>query len=194
MQEYDQIFAEYTANRSQTICVAEVARFLEPIPPGSSILDVGCGDGLPIAKMMRERGYKVHGVDRSPKMIAAFRSNFPQFTAECASILECDLSGFSFAAAIAWGVLFHLSARDQELAIAAIVTSLSNGGRFLFTAGKERGQISSPMYGVTFQYISLGSREYAEILQRHNCHLLDEFIDSEQNYYYIAEKMSQPAA
>jgi 2-polyprenyl-3-methyl-5-hydroxy-6-metoxy-1,4-benzoquinol methylase len=35
----------------------------------SAILDVGCGGGIPIAKYLVEKGFRVTGIDSSEKMI-----------------------------------------------------------------------------------------------------------------------------
>jgi SAM-dependent methyltransferase len=41
-------------------------RFCALVPPGGSVLDIGCGAGEPIARYINERGYAVTGVDSSP--------------------------------------------------------------------------------------------------------------------------------
>ena len=52
-------------------------RFISSIPPQSSILDVGCGTGDPIAAYLTACGFFVTGVDGSPAMIEIARSRFP---------------------------------------------------------------------------------------------------------------------
>ncbi|GAA3047254.1 SAM-dependent methyltransferase [Streptomyces olivoverticillatus] len=47
------------------------------LPPGSRILDVGCGTGLPTARQLAEAGHKVVGSDLSPGMLALARTNVP---------------------------------------------------------------------------------------------------------------------
>jgi len=38
-------------------------QFLRLVPPGGSILDIGCGSAEPIARFFIEQGYEVTGAD-----------------------------------------------------------------------------------------------------------------------------------
>lgn len=49
------------------------------VPPGSHILDFGCGSGVPIAKYFIDRGYKITGIDGSEKLINLAKDRFPQY-------------------------------------------------------------------------------------------------------------------
>jgi 2-polyprenyl-3-methyl-5-hydroxy-6-metoxy-1,4-benzoquinol methylase len=190
VREDDQIFPWYSASRSLTIGSAEAAAFVAPLAKGSRVLDAGCGTGIPVTQLLVARGLDTYGIDSSPRMIEAYRSNFPSATAACASVLESALFCLSFDAVVAWGVMFHLSAEEQVLAIARFAKSLRMGGRLLFTAGKDRGESESPMNGVMFRYISLGSNEYQRVLHENGCDLLEEFFDDGHNYYYVAERVA----
>ena len=55
-------------------CVSE---FLGDLPEGSSVLDLGCGNGTFIS-MFRDRGWKLYGTDFSPTGIEIARDNFPE--------------------------------------------------------------------------------------------------------------------
>ncbi|MFI1969118.1 class I SAM-dependent DNA methyltransferase [Streptomyces cinnamoneus] len=50
------------------------------LPPGSRILDVGCGTGLPTARQLVEAGHEVVGNDLSPGMLDLARVNVPGAT------------------------------------------------------------------------------------------------------------------
>jgi len=52
-------------------------RFCGLMAKGATILDVGCGSGLPIATELIRRGFDVTGVDGSSTMIDLFRRNLP---------------------------------------------------------------------------------------------------------------------
>ena len=193
MREYEQIFDWYVATRSPDCGVREVVEFAACLAPQSTILDIGCGNGLPISKCLIERGHRVFGIDSSPKMVTAFRRNFPGAQVECASVAQASFPPATFDAAVAWGVFFHLAADDQERALAVVAASLRPGGKFLFTSGQENGTRDGQMDGVDFHYVSLGSEGYARLLRENGMRLLNEFYDDLQNYYYVAEKASAPA-
>nr|WP_234004975.1 class I SAM-dependent methyltransferase [Cronobacter turicensis] len=45
-------------------------KFISHLPPGGNILDLGCGNGSPIAEYLLSQGVNVTGVDSSPSMIS----------------------------------------------------------------------------------------------------------------------------
>ncbi|GGX89730.1 class I SAM-dependent DNA methyltransferase [Streptomyces hiroshimensis] len=47
------------------------------LPPGSRVLDVGCGTGLPTALQLADAGHRVVGVDLSAGMLELARENVP---------------------------------------------------------------------------------------------------------------------
>ncbi|MBB5117253.1 methyltransferase [Streptomyces eurocidicus] len=47
------------------------------LPPGSRILDLGCGTGLPTARQLADAGHHVVGVDLSAGMLDLARGNVP---------------------------------------------------------------------------------------------------------------------
>ncbi|MBL8994866.1 MAG: class I SAM-dependent methyltransferase [Spirochaetia bacterium] len=165
-----------------------VRSFVATLGKGSKILDVGCGDGVPITQYLVSQGFQVFALDSSQTMMERFQINFPLIPFQCAPIQESDLFNETFEAVIAWGVFFHLTEMDQRTAIDRIAHSLKTRGRFLFTSGKEAGRRSGQMHGVTFHYLSLGSELYAQILKEHELVLTREFHDSSENYYYESEK------
>src|SRR5687767_6160699 len=56
---------------------AWVDKLIAGLAPGAAILDIGCGNGLPIAGYLAGRGFRVTGIDSSPSLIAAARANVP---------------------------------------------------------------------------------------------------------------------
>jgi 2-polyprenyl-3-methyl-5-hydroxy-6-metoxy-1,4-benzoquinol methylase len=54
-----------------------VREWSKTLPPGSSILDLGCSHGVPIPQVLIEERFAVYGVDASARMIETFCSRFP---------------------------------------------------------------------------------------------------------------------
>lgn len=72
------------------------------LPPGSRILDVGCGTGLPTARQLVGAGHEVVGVDLSPGMLDLARANVPDAAfhlADLADLRDGHLGAFDGAAA-----------------------------------------------------------------------------------------------
>lgn len=186
--DYDNVFEEFVSARRREPGVQDVTEWAKSLAPGSTILDLGCGDGIPISQTLMTAGFEVFGVDSSPKMIAAFRANLPGARAECAAIQDSAFFGRSFDAVLAWGVMFFLSAVDQETVIAKVARALKPRGRFLFTAPRPMVTWEERFAGVTFTCVSLGAERYARLLSEHGLTLTDEHTDPWDNDYYLAAK------
>ncbi|MGY1437725.1 class I SAM-dependent methyltransferase [Streptomyces reniochalinae] len=69
--------------------IAGTAWLSEQLAPGSRVLDVGCGTGLPTARRLADAGHKVVGIDLSSSMLKLCRDNVPE--SECRSLDVADL-------------------------------------------------------------------------------------------------------
>lgn len=127
-----------------------------------------------------------YGVDASPSMIAAFRTRFPGVPAECSAVQDSGFFDRTFDGAVAWGLVFLLSADDQYRLIRKVSRKLKRGGRFLFTSP---GQISEWQDILTGgRSVSLGAREYRRALEAEGLLLVGEADDEGDNHYYFAAK------
>jgi SAM-dependent methyltransferase len=99
--------------------------------PGERILDVGCGEGTLTMKII-ERGATVLGVDNSPEMIAAARTN----GVDAVQLAAEDMQFFAeFDAAFSNATLHWVLQKEQ--AARAILRALKPGGRFAGEMGGE---------------------------------------------------------
>jgi SAM-dependent methyltransferase len=190
LHEYDLIADWYASQRtSQTAGVPEVTALATSLPPGALVLDVGCGTGIPLTRVLLDHGCDVLGVDSSSNLLALYHANFPHVPTICAPIQSCELEGRMVDAAIAWGVIFHLPHEEQLQAIAKISRALKPGGLFLFTSGREHGSIDGqPMDGVPFRYYSFSIEGYRDLLREHGLTLEDTHTDRFDNIYYLSRK------
>ena len=189
MHEYDLIADWYAAHRTGHIGVPEVSALAASLPVGATVLDIGCGTGLPLTRVLLEHGCRVMGVDSSRELLARFQANFPHVPVRCAPIQSCELPARTFDAAIAWGVLFHLRHEEQEQVIAHIARALKTGAPFLFTSGDTHGSIDGePMNGVPFRYHSYSIAGYRDLLRAHGLTLEATHTDPGENVCFLARK------
>jgi trans-aconitate methyltransferase len=98
---------------------------------GERILDVGCGEGT-LTKKILERGATVLGIDNSPEMIAAARTNG-------INAVLMDVADMTFSAefdAVFSNATLHW-VLEKEQAARAIFRALKAGGRFAGEMGGE---------------------------------------------------------
>jgi SAM-dependent methyltransferase len=181
---YEEVATAFMSQRNPRIGAATVREWCYALRHRSSILDLGCGHGVPIARVLIQKGFAVYGVDASPKMIAAFRQRFPSAYAQCAAVEDSEFFGRTFDGIIAWGLIFLLPAEVQATVIGKIAKALNRSGRFLFTSPERPVTWQGVLTGCTS--ISLGSAEYRRIL--HGLTLDSEQSDEGGNHYYLASK------
>jgi len=186
---YEEIATIYIPGRGRNrsgVGASVVAEWSELLPAGATILDLGCGTGIPISLALMARGYTVYGVDASRSMVAEFRSNFPDVPVQCAAAEDSDFFGRTFDGVVAWGLFFLLSAAVQLQLIAKVAAILPAGGRFLFTAPRQIHTWPDAQTGRTS--ISLGHEAYRAALEAEGLSLVQTYVDQGENYYYSALK------
>src|SRR5215472_18904191 len=191
MREYDLIADWYAMeSRGRAVGVAEALAVAAMLPDNSRILDVGCGNGLPITQALVNTGHRVVGLDSSARMLDRFRVNLPGTPVVRGDVRSCPFANGTFDAAISWGMMFHLSPVDQSVAFANVSRVLKPRAPFLFTAAEienagESG-ITGTMNGVTFRYYAVAS--YRTLIIEHDLELVDVHDDPGISTYYLARK------
>ena len=110
---------------------------LEPaLAPGSRVLDLGCGCGVPATRELARR-HQVTGVDISPVQIARARRLVPNARFQCADMAAVEFEQGSFDAAVAFFSLINLPLPEQSVVIERVSGWLVPGGRLLAIVGQE---------------------------------------------------------
>ena len=146
-----------------TIERAWMDRFTELLPPGASILDMGCGSGQPIAKYLIERGYNVTGIDSSPPLIEKCRARFPHHEWLVADMRTVALNR-TFDAIVAWDSFFHLSHEHQRAMFPIFRQHSKPGAALMLTTGTGHGVAIGSIEGESLYHASLSQSEYRELL------------------------------
>jgi SAM-dependent methyltransferase len=150
-------------------------RFSDRLPPRATVLDIGCGSGVPIARELLRRGFDMTGVDGSATMLALFRSNLPGSPVHLADMRELDL-GRRFAGLLAWDSLFHLSPDDQRAMFSRFGTHAAPGAALMFTSGDAEGSAIGELEGDPLYHGSLGPEEYRAFLDTEGFDLVDHAV------------------
>lgn len=124
---------EGRAGEADRLQAGFVARALD-LPAGSSILDLGCGDGR-IAVELARQGYEVTGYDLAVPMLEAARRRAAQAGAEVA-LVRGDMRAIPFTQRFAGAVSFFTSFgyfddAGNDAVLQGVARALAPGGRFL---------------------------------------------------------------
>jgi SAM-dependent methyltransferase len=185
---YDALAHVFLRARNQHIGSATVLNWSRLLEPGASILDVGCGFGEPVTKVLVEQGFDVYGVDASARMVEAFRARFPHVPIQCTSVEAMDFADGTFDAVVAWGLIFLLPAETQPLAIARIAQVLKPGGRLLLTASREPHRWHAGTTDLPSE--SLGEEAYERLIAANGLVLEGFDSDEGENFYFLARKLA----
>ena len=139
-------------------------RFIALLPPGATILDIGCGSGEPIARYLIDRSFSVEGVDASPTLISVCRERFPAQRWHVADMRKLALGG-TFQGLLAWDSLFHLSHDDQRRMFPIFKLHAASGAPLMFTSGTSHGVAIGSYHGEPLYHASLASEEYRALLE-----------------------------
>lgn len=142
----------------------------------SSVLDLGCGTGVPILGYFLSRKLSVTGVDASSKICAIAKKNFPSTQFIQADMRELSLNK-TFDAIVAWHSFFHLPPEDQPAMFAIFKAHLNPGGILLFTSGTEHGEAWGQIEGENLFHGSLSTEEYQKLLTAHDFTVLKHQIN-----------------
>jgi SAM-dependent methyltransferase len=138
-------------------------RFAALLPPGGTILDIGCGFAEPIAAYFIGCGFSVTGADSSPSMIAACRSRFPDNEWHTGDMRTLELRK-TFDGVIAWDSFFHLTPEDQRRMFAVFGKHATPDAALMFTSGPSHGEALADYHGNPLYHASLDPAEYRTLL------------------------------
>ena len=102
---------------------------------GGSVLDVGCGSGVPVARTLTDAGHRVTGVDLSAVQVRRARERVPQARFLHADATTAVFEPASFDAVVCLFSLIHMPLAEQPPLLRRIAQWLHPGGLFVATTG-----------------------------------------------------------
>jgi len=153
-------------------------KFIQSLPPGASLLDVGCGAGEPISRYLTEHDCSVTGIDSSQAMIEICKSRFSDEAWIVMDMRELELDK-QFDGIVAWDSFFHLKPDEQRSTLQRFIRHLRPGGAMLLTVGHEAGEVLGTVEGEAVYHSSLSPEEYTHILTSAGCQNIEMVIKDE---------------
>lgn len=138
-------------------------RFADLLPPGGTVLDVGCGAGEPIAAYFASQGYRVTGLDAAQAMIDLARRRLPEQEWLFGDMRRLNLDR-TFNGIIGWNSFFHLTQDEQRSVLPRLAQHLEPGGALMLTVGPEAGEVTGHVGDDIVYHASLAPDEYRSIL------------------------------
>lgn len=165
----------YTENFSFVHKYGEDVLALIDAAPGSFVVDLGCGNGA-LGEKLKERGYRVLGVDASADMMETARKLHPDIRFMAGDATEFSLE--EKADVIFSNAVFHwIDGDKQELLVRNVADQLKPGGELVCEFGgkgcaetvhgalERNFEKRGLLYPRTFYFPTIG--EYAPILEKY---------------------------
>lgn len=185
---YDAIAEQWSNQRKNSSVSSLVVDFADRIKVGGSILDIGCGTGVPLAKYLTNRKFSVTGVDFSEKMIQIAKAN----NIENSVFILSDFLDFNsvnkFDGILAWDSLWHFPKHEQIRIYNKVISLLNPGGYFLFTHGNVDGEHVDIMMEKSFYYSALDETVVIDQLYQNKFEiefLYHDFIENKDHRSFV---------
>ncbi|MFD5984439.1 class I SAM-dependent methyltransferase [Streptomyces cyaneofuscatus] len=157
--EYERAFAGSAAHH------ASLDRLLEHLVPGSRVLDVGSGTGVPTARRLAGAGHRVVGVDVSPVMTALAARQVPDAEFRCGDIRELPWADGEFDAVCVYFSLLQMSRGEQSGLLGRLARAVRPGGRLaVATVPVDVADVSAVFMGQPVVVSSFGEEEFTSVV------------------------------
>ncbi len=175
---YDRLASAYAESRVGETH-PELEWLLTRLDDGSSVLDIGCGGGVPVTRSLAKR-FAVTGVDVSREMLRLARTNVPNANFVRSDITSVEFDESSFDAVVAFFSLFHIPREDHPRLFRRVRDWLKPGGYLMCTLSldSETGYTEEGFFGETMYWSNYGLPEYEEMLTESGITLLRTTIIS----------------
>ena len=138
-QGYDTLadaYRTFYSSSHQKIYPVLLQLFTEKIPKGGKVLELGCGDGIPVAQLLSKE-YDYLGIDMSPVQVALAQQHV-----SAAKFMEADMTQLSFPHESIEGIIalysiIHVSVEEQYALFSAVYDWLKPRGTLMCIVGHQ---------------------------------------------------------
>jgi cyclopropane fatty-acyl-phospholipid synthase-like methyltransferase len=132
---YEEIAERYAAARTWGGDVALLAELVTRLRPGDTVLDAGCGAGVPVMRELTDAGMTVVGVDLSGTQIELARSRVPEADVAQADLVTLPFSDRSFDGLVSFYAVIHVPRAYHSAVFTEFRRVLRPGGVALLCLG-----------------------------------------------------------
>lgn len=161
-----------------------VEAFVDMLPKGASVLDVGCGSGMKV-KYLSEKGFRAVGTDLSGKMIEIAKRDVPERDFYVADMHDLSAVPGEYDALFLQASLLHIPKTEIDAVMEELKKKLTpNGLLYIAVKGRTEGDPEEAMvteddYGYAydrfFSYFTLP--ELKEIFDKHGFDCVYEHVE-----------------
>jgi len=156
-----------------------------------SILDLGCGIGIPFDKYFVDKGYDVTGIDFVEKNVKRAKENVPEAEFLNADFSQLSFQKESFDAMVSFYAIFHIPREEHLNLLEKINRWLKDSGVILITMGTEDNERKeSDFIGSKMVWSSFSIRKNKDLVRKSGFEILRSYEErkEEHHLWILAEK------
>jgi SAM-dependent methyltransferase len=193
---YNRIADDYLAERTRSLTQIRMLDDLAGrLPENASILDAGCGAGVPITEILSAR-FDVTGVDFSEAQIELARKNVPKARFICQDMTRLDFPEGTFDAICSFYAIIHIPREEHRSLFENFHRMLKPGGHALLCLGAENliDDIEEDFFGARMYWSHFDSDTYHQMLKETGFLILwsrilaDEACEGSHHLFVLAQK------
>jgi SAM-dependent methyltransferase len=189
---YNKIASLYQAEREKFINPAELDAFVSSLPDTARVLDAGCGTGVPVARFLVDKGFRVVGIDLSETMISLARKNVPDAIYMEMNMLNMGFASESFDGIISCYAIIH-NKRESNLDLFKDFNRiLVPGGTMLVSVGIDDWEDIDNYYGVDMFWSHYAPDRTVALIKKAGFEIVFERAvesNDERHYWVMARKL-----
>jgi cyclopropane fatty-acyl-phospholipid synthase-like methyltransferase len=189
---YNKVADNYLAGRDQFKNDKYLAKLNSLISPGSTILDVGCGSGVPVDSYFVRKGHKLMGIDISERQIELAKKNVPEGEYEVKDMSNLEDKEYQVDAVVSFYAIFHTPRESHQKILLKINSFLKKKGYLLITMGSSEWEgKEKDFFGGEMFWSHYGAKENRLLVEKAGFDVLVDEIDNsggEKHQVLLAQK------
>ncbi len=188
---YNKIAEQYNLDREAFDNSKEIQEFVDNLPQGATVLDIGCGGGSPILKRMIAEGYHATGIDFSTGMLEVAKRNVPQATLIHGDVTKTEFDENSFDGIVSTYAIIHIHKSLHQMMYNRIFKWLKPGGVMLVCTAHSDWEEIAEYYGVDMAWSHPAPDASLEMVKNAGFEIIFERLvptNDELPYWILARK------
>jgi len=188
---YNKIAEEYYLKRNLFKNEREIQEFLAHLPEGGTVLDIGCGGGIPVLRNLVDNGYNAKGIDFSQGMLTLAKQNVPEAELILGDITKTNFESESLDGIISTYAFIHIFRTQHPLLYTKIFRWLKPGAIMLVSTASTEWEEVNEYFGEPMAWSHPASRESLQLVNNTGFEVLfDRLVTTgdETHYWILAKK------
>ncbi len=186
---HDSIAEKYHAIRRTFDSRKELGEFARLLPENAKVLDVGCGDGVPVAQFLVELGFDVTGIDFSEKMLKLACKSVPRAKFVLRDMTELDIDSDSFEGLVAFYSIIHVPREKHFPLFQSFHRILKPDGVMLICLGPDEWEATEKYHGTRMFWSHYSPEKSLQLIKEAGFEVISDNIlvrGGEKHYWILA--------